>query len=356
MTLSLKPALQPVAFHIPRDEYLVDENRILGKGAYGVVCSATHVPSGRKVAVKKIMPFQHSLMCIRTLREIRLLRHFRHENIISIYDVVKPMSYSAFTEVYLVQELMPVDLEQVLRTQRLSDDHCQYFIYQVLRGLKAIHSAGVLHRDLKPGNLLVDEECGLKICDFGLARAEIREDGLMTEYVATRWYRAPEIMLTSKEYTRAIDMWSVGCILAEMLNGKVLFPGKVYHQQLALIFQTLGSPSEADFLSIKSRRAREYIRSMPIERRTPWKIRFPYANDAALNLLDRLLTFNPQMRIEADVALKHPYIAGYHDPADEPTSQPVVDPLLLFDRNGLRPDKSLLKRKLSLCVSNWNPG
>lgn len=127
------------------------------------------------------------------------------------------------------QELMETDMHRVIRTQDLSDDHCQYFIYQTLRALKAMHSANVLHRDLKPSNLLLNANCDLKVCDFGLARSAASQDdnsGFMTEYVATRWYRAPEIMLTFKEYTKAIDVWSVGCILAEMLSGKPLFPGK----------------------------------------------------------------------------------------------------------------------------------
>lgn len=210
--------------------------------------SALHKPSGQKVAIKKITPFDHSMFCLRTLREMKLLRYFNHENIISILDIQKPRDYESFTEVYLiqvgfilfvqiyrklltrfVQELMETDMHRVIRTQDLSDDHCQYFIYQTLRALKAMHSANVLHRDLKPSNLLLNANCDLKVCDFGLARsAASTEDnsGFMTEYVATRWYRAPEIMLTFKEYTKAIDVWSVGCILAEMLSGKPLFPGK----------------------------------------------------------------------------------------------------------------------------------
>ena len=201
--------------------------------------SALHRPSGQKVAIKKITPFDHSMFCLRTLREMKLLRYFNHENvplpnplltkIISILDVQKPKAYDTFTEVYLIQELMETDMHRVIRTQDLSDDHCQYFIYQTLRALKAMHSANVLHRDLKPSNLLLNANCDLKVCDFGLARsANSTEDnsGFMTEYVATRWYRAPEIMLTFQEYTKAIDVWSVGCILAEMLSGKPLFPGK----------------------------------------------------------------------------------------------------------------------------------
>ena len=148
---------------------------------------------------------------------------------------------------------METDMHRVIRTQDLSDDHCQYFIYQTLRALKAMHSANVLHRDLKPSNLLLNANCDLKVCDFGLARsAASSEDnsGFMTEYVATRWYRAPEIMLTFKEYTKAIDVWSVGCILAEMLNGKPLFPGKDCKSSIrrcfklhVLIISTRSSPA-----------------------------------------------------------------------------------------------------------------
>lgn len=150
-------------------------------------------------------------------------------------------------DVYIVQCLMETDLYKLLKTQKLSNDHVCYFLYQILRGLKYIHSANVLHRDLKPSNLLLNTTCDLKICDFGLARvADPVQDhtGLLTEYVATRWYRAPEIMLNSKGYTKSsmcmnvfafhsyscfpflVDIWSVGCILAEMISNRPLFPGK----------------------------------------------------------------------------------------------------------------------------------
>lgn len=134
-----------------------------------------------------------------------------------------------FNEIYITQELMEADLHQIIRSEQpLTDAHYQYFVYQVCRGLKYIHSANVLHRDLKPGNLLVNADCELKICDFGLARGltDTTDAGFMTEYVATRWYRAPEIMLAFRNYTKAIDMWSVGCIMAELLGGKPLFKGR----------------------------------------------------------------------------------------------------------------------------------
>jgi len=310
----------------------------IGEGAYGVVCSAVHMRSQRHVAIKKITPFDHSMFCLRTLREIKLLRHFSHENIIAILDILKPPSIEDFTEVFLVQELMETDLHRVIRTQDLSDDHCQYFIYQTLRALKALHSADVLHRDLKPSNLLLNANCDLKICDFGLARSarpppNVANDSstFMTEYVATRWYRAPEVMLTFKEYTRAIDMWSVGCVLAEMLSGKPLFPGRDYHHQLSLILDILGTPSIDDFYAITSPRSREYIRALPFRKKKNFAQLFPKANPLAIDLLEKCLTFSPKRRIEVGEALKHPYLQPYHDPQDEPTAEPLDPSFFDFD-------------------------
>lgn len=286
-----------------------------------------HLPTSTRVAVKRISPFDHQMFCLRTLREIRLLRHFHHENIISILDIIRPDSLETFTEVHLIQELMETDMHRVIRTQDLSNDHFQYFVYQILRGLKALHSAGVLHRDLKPSNLLLNANCDLKICDFGLARSadQPEPDGkaFLTEYVATRWYRAPEIMLTFKEYTKAIDLWSVGCIFAEMLSGRPLFPGRDYHHQLSLILEVLGTPSLDDFYAISSLRSRDYIRSLPFCKRKNFATLFPNAEPLALDLLERLLAFSPRKRITVEEALAHPYLEPYHDPSDEPDAEPL---------------------------------
>lgn len=310
---------------------------VIGEGAYGIVCSALHKPSGQRVAIKKIHPFEWPMFCLRTLREIKLLRHFNNENIISILDIQKPPSYDQFNDVYLIQELMETDLSRVIRSQTLTDDHCQYFTYQILRALKAMHSANVLHRDLKPGNLLLNANCDLKLCDFGLARlANSGSDnsaGFMTEYVATRWYRAPEIMLTMQHYTKAIDVWSVGCILAEMLGGAPLFPGKDYCDQLMLILEVLGSPTHEDYYSIKSQRARQYIQSLPF--RTPKSLRslYPRANYLAIDLLTKMLTFSPERRITVEQALEHPYLAQYHDPSDEPTAASLPAGFFSFEKH-----------------------
>ena len=142
----------------------------IGEGAYGMVVSAMDVKTQCKVAIKKISPFEHQTYCQRTLREIKILNRFQHENIIDIRDILRPINVESLRDVYIVQSLMETDLYKLLKTQRLSNDHICYFLYQILRGLKYIHSANVLHRDLKPSNLLLNTTCDLKICDFGLAR------------------------------------------------------------------------------------------------------------------------------------------------------------------------------------------
>ncbi|CAN6643567.1 mitogen-activated protein kinase Fus3p [Trichomonascus vanleenenianus] len=353
MSNGQRQVLRKISFNVSDHYQILD---VVGEGAYGIVCSALHKPSKLKVAIKKITPFDRPMFCLRTLREIRLLRHFNHENIISILDIQKPISYEKFSEVYLIQELMETDLHRVIRSQPLSDDHCQYFVYQTLRALKAMHSANVLHRDLKPSNLLINSNCDLKVCDFGLARsAASSEDnfGFMTEYVATRWYRAPEIMLTFQEYTKAIDVWSVGCILAEMITRKPLFPGDDYHHQLALILKVLGTPVLEDYYAIKSRRAREYIRSLEFKKKVPFAQLFPNANPLAVDLLEKMLTFNPAKRITVEEALQHPYLEAYHDAEDEPTAAPLPDDFFDFDmyREELTLDqiKPLLYKEIMSC-------
>ena len=303
----------------------------LGKGAYGVVCSARDVRSGECMAIKKISSaFANTVDAKRTLREIRLLKRMRHDNVVALKDVMKPPGGRAtYSDVYVAYELMDTDLHQIIRsTQVLSEDHCQYFIYQLLRGLKYVHSASVLHRDLKPSNLLVNANCDLKIADFGLARALARSstesNAGMTEYVVTRWYRAPELLLSCAEYSPAIDVWSVGCILAELLMRRPLFPGKDYVHQIHLITALTGVPQEEEMTFVRNERARAYILAMPPQRGVSMRSLAPDAPALACDLVDRCLAFDPAKRITVDQALKHPFLASLHDEADEPVAAFVV--------------------------------
>jgi len=357
-----QPGPRKVRFNVGTQYQVLD---VVGEGAYGIVCSALHRPSGRKVAIKKIAPFDHSMFCLRTLRELKLLKFLSEagvsENIISILDIIKPPSIEAFKEVYLIQELMETDMHRVIRTQDLSDDHAQYFIYQTLRALKALHSADVIHRDLKPSNLLLNANCDLKVCDFGLARSvktaepSGTETGFMTEYVATRWYRAPEIMLTFKQYTKAIDVWSVGCILAEMLSGKPLFPGRDYHHQLTLILDVLGTPTLDEFYAISTRRSRDYIRALPFRKRRPFAMIFPKANPLAVDFLTKTLTFDPKKRITVEEALAHPYLEAYHDPDDEPVAPPLDPEFFEFDLHKDDISREQLKELLYEEIMTFHP-
>ncbi|CAG8709633.1 8126_t:CDS:10, partial [Racocetra persica] len=322
--------------------------------------AAKNTETGEQVAIKKVTKvFEKNILAKRALREVKLLKHFSgHENITSIIDM-DITNVNDFNEIYLFQELMEADLHQIIRSEQpLTDAHFQYFVYQICRGLKYIHSANVLHRDLKPGNLLVNADCELKICDFGLARgfsdSPDHNAGFMTEYVATRWYRAPEIMLSFQNYTKAIDMWSVGCIFAEMLGGKPLFKGRDYVDQLNQILGILGTPDEETLRRVGSERAQVYIRSLPKMPKVPFSQLYPKANvlgeyeltnslylllsindnnnelqylccSLALDLLEKLLKFDPAARITVEQALAHPYLAAYHDEEDEPGHDEMFD-------------------------------
>ncbi|KAI5609734.1 mitogen-activated protein kinase 7 isoform X1, partial [Silurus asotus] len=318
------------------EEYDIIET--IGTGAYGVVSSARRRDNGQQVAIKKIPnAFEVVTNAKRTLRELKILKHFKHDNIIAIKDILQPaVPTSAFKSVYVVLDLMESDLHQIIHSkQPLTADHTQYFLYQLLRGLKYIHSANVIHRDLKPSNLLVNENCELKIGDFGMARGlsaahaeELRS--FMTEYVATRWYRAPELMLSLHHYSLAIDLWSVGCIFAEMLGRKQLFPGKHYVDQLQLILSVLGTPPESVVGAIGAERVRSYVQSLPSRAPVPLAKLYPHAEPVALDLLGAMLRFDPHERISVCQALEHPYLAKYHDPDDEPVCVPAFD--FEFDR------------------------
>lgn len=196
---------------------------------------------------------------------------------------------------------------------------------QLLRGLKYLHSANILHRDLKPGNLLINANCDLKICDFGLARTNSGKDQFMTEYVVTRWYRAPELLLCCDNYGTSIDVWSVGCIFAELLGRKPIFPGTECLNQLKLIINILGSQSEEDLEFIDNPKAKKYIKSLPYSPKTPFSRIYPTAHPMAIDLLQKMLVFDPSKRISVTEALQHPYMSSLYDPNSDPPAQVPIN-------------------------------
>ena len=343
----------------------------------------------RQVAIKKISDVLHDLIdAKRLLREIQIGRHLAgQENIISTVDVmVTRRSPDDEDDLYIVTDLFPTDLHRVVHSKNvpLGGDHVKFFLWQLLCATKYMHSAGVVHRDIKPSNILVNSECDLRVCDFGLARgleAESKASGdgsgdgvdggneeeeFMTEYVVTRWYRAPEILLGSRSYLASVDIWSIGCVFAEMLARRALFPGdnsldqvtkimKVLGTFLLLIFavavasdlrclcaaacfsrfffvgvawstqfsssssSTLaGTFGEDDILDFASDAACRWVLKQPQFPQTPFSELFPQAPADALDLLQSLLELRPDRRCSADAALRHPYLADYHDPEEEP--------------------------------------
>ncbi|KAF8726714.1 hypothetical protein HU200_019183 [Digitaria exilis] len=318
------------------NRYKIQE--IIGKGSYGVVCSAIDQHTGEKVAIKKIQNiFEHLSDAARILREIKLLRLLRHPDIVEIKHVMLPPSRRDFRDIYVVFELMDTDLHQVIKANDdLTREHHQFFLYQMLRALKYIHTANVYHRDLKPKNILANANCKLKICDFGLARVAFNDSPttvFWTDYVATRWYRAPELCGSFfTKYSPAIDMWSIGCIFAEILTGKPLFPGKNVVHQLDLMTDLLGTPSGDTISLIRNEKARRYLGSMRRKQSIPFSEKFPNADPSALKLLQRLLAFDPKDRPTAEEALADPYFKGIAKVEREPSCQPISKMEFEFER------------------------
>ncbi|KAJ6337177.1 hypothetical protein OIU76_006950 [Salix suchowensis] len=276
-----------------------------------------------------------------------LLRLLRHPDIVEIKHIMLPPSRRDFKDIYVVFELMESDLHQVIKANDdLTREHYQFFLYQLLRALNCGYgfkvsfckkiSANVYHRDLKPKNILANANCKLKICDFGLARVAFNDTPstvFWTDYVATRWYRAPELCGSFfSKYTPAIDIWSIGCIFAEVLMGKPLFPGKNVVHQLDLMTDLLGTPSLDTISLVRNDKARRYLTSMRKKQPIPLAQKFPNADPLALRLLERLLAFDPKDRPTAEEALADPYFKGLAKIEREPSCQPITKMEFEFER------------------------
>ena len=262
----------------------------LGKGAYAVVFKAIDKKTKNVVALKKIFDaFQNATDAQRTFREIMYLQAMTgHENIIKLANVLKAENDK---DIYLVFEYMETDLHAVIRANILEPVHKQFIVYQCLKALKYCHTGDLVHRDLKPANLLLNEECLLKMADFGLARSlhsmakGEESSSVLTDYVATRWYRAPEILLGSVHYTYGVDMWSIGCILGELIGGKPMFPGTSTLNQLERVMEVSGRPT-GDLAAI-SPHAETMIGNIPVAKQKPLKELYPQASKDAIDLMVR---------------------------------------------------------------------
>ncbi|KAG2482593.1 hypothetical protein HYH03_018477 [Edaphochlamys debaryana] len=282
-----------------------------GEGTYGVVFKARDRYTGEIVALKKIRLEQEDEGVPSTaIREISFLKELRHENVVRLYDVL----YSD-RRLYLVFEFLDLDLKrQMDATPNFSRNHrvIKMYMWQMLSGIAFCHSRRILHRDLKPQNLLIDRSRNhLKLADFGLARAFGIPVRAYTHEVVTLWYRAPEILLGSKTYSTPVDIWSIGCIFAEMVNHKPLFPGDSEIDQLYKIFQLLGTPDESMWAGCSA--LPDYKDTFPKWRPQALATAVPTLSREGLDLLARMLVYTPQHRITASAALDHPYFDEVRD-------------------------------------------
>lgn len=370
----------------------------LGKGSYGSVCLAQSNSTGAMVAIKSVKGiFEDIYDAKRILREICILRILNHPHIVKIIEVI--VTERSFRTIYIVMESAQSDLKKIVKSPTYLDfEQVRYMFYQAVCGIRYMHSASILHRDLKPANILINEDCTIKICDFGLSRSYRRIDQFdqynsedinnyalaggiqcrslprdklnrdmnfinkreLTVHVVTRWYRAPEVILLEKEYNKEIDIWSLGCVFAEMLSlvkanaahyieRGPLFPGMscfplspdtstsikragypcAENDQLNVIFEVIGTPSQQELSFITDPKAHEYVNSFPPRQPKSFQEFFPGCGPDELDILKKMLVFSPKHRISLNELIQHPYFNSVRDPAKEIVANVRAD--FIFD-------------------------
>eukprot|EP00484_Ammonia_sp_Unknown_P018900 CAMPEP_0197025052 /NCGR_PEP_ID=MMETSP1384-20130603/5491_1 /TAXON_ID=29189 /ORGANISM="Ammonia sp." /LENGTH=578 /DNA_ID=CAMNT_0042453537 /DNA_START=142 /DNA_END=1878 /DNA_ORIENTATION=+ len=381
----------------------------LGRGSYGVVFEGKSTWSNEKlgiendikVGIKKVRRvFNTDTDAKRLLRELKILRTLRgHPSIVKLYDIVPPLDPVNFRTLTIVFEYVDADLSKIFKTnQFFSGLHVQYMMYHLLLGVNYMHGAGIIHRDLKPANVLINADCSIKICDFGLARGfhedltidkkdakkNRKKKGIqrgLTTHVVTRWYRGPEVILLQqqKEYLPAIDMWSVGCIFAELLQMQKencstvwkrgpLFPGdscfplspkrskkknaiyQSHFDQIRVIFEVLGTPTKAEIASLNDEQARAYLEDLPKQKAQNLAEMFPGTSADGINLLVNLLKFDVKKRLTVQQALEHPYFTKVRDEELEATH-----PRMKFDFEGIPLQRKELHQMLLQEVLCYHP-
>ncbi|KAI8829990.1 cyclin-dependent kinase 5 [Chytriomyces hyalinus] len=278
----------------------------LGEGTYGIVYKAQNRESDDIVALKRIrLENEDEGVPCTAIREISLLKELKHPNIVKLYDVIHTEK-----KLTLVFEFLDSDLKKFMDSYGgdLDIPTNKYLMYQLLKGIAFCHEHRVLHRDLKPQNLLINKKLELKLADFGLARAFGIPVRSYSHEVVTLWYRAPDVLMGSRQYSTSIDIWSAGCIMAEMASGRALFPGQSIRDQLLKIFKLMGTPTEATWPKIAE--LPEYRTDFPMYERGNIAELVPKLDANGVDLLCKLLEYVPEKRISAEKALLHPYFDG----------------------------------------------
>ena len=278
---------------------------------YAQVFKGRNSHTGTFVALKEIHLDSEEGTPSTAIREISLMKELKHENIVSLYDVIHTEN-----KLMLVFEYMDKDLKKYMDTYphqtgsargALDAVTIKSFMFQLLRGIAFCHDNRVLHRDLKPQNLLINNAGQLKLADFGLARAFGIPVNTFSNEVVTLWYRAPDVLLGSRTYNTSIDIWSAGCIMAEMFTGRPLFPGTTNEDQLLKIFRLMGTPSERSWPGISQ--FPEYKTTWPVYATQELRAILPQVDHLGLQLLSQMLQMRPEMRCSAQQALAHPWFA-----------------------------------------------
>jgi len=286
------------------DKYVKTEK--IGEGTYGTVYKALVRGTNQFVALKKIkLEAEDEGVPSTAIREISLLKELRHNNVVRLLEVIH-----SECKLHLVFEFLEQDLKTYMDklNDSLSHEVVKSYLQQLLLGVAFCHAHRVLHRDLKPQNLLLNSNGEIKLADFGLARAFGIPIRTYTHEVVTLWYRAPEILLGARQYACAVDVWSIGCIFAEMVTRRPLFPGDSEIDELFRIFRLLGTPNENTWPGVT--KLPDYKQSFPKWLSQPVQKSVPGICEQGANLLQHMLAYAPSARVSAKIALSHPYFEG----------------------------------------------